>query len=213
MKTRRRQQTPPEEIANSACHGLGFIAIVAAYPTLLDTAVRSGHPNSPWAVSVFAATMGMLYFCSTMYHALPRNEAKRVFQKLDQTAIFLCITGSYTGLAVNSFHGTWDWAYFCVVWGLALFAIAFRAIQGFRGTHFTTFLYVTLGLLVLVGLRPFLAHAPLRALLLFAGGLVAYAVGILFFLAHHLRFRHLIWHLLAIAGSACTFLTVLWYAC
>ena len=213
MKTRRRAQTPPEEIANSLCHGLGFVAVLAAYPTLLATARRHGLPHAIAGVSLYALTTAMLFLFSSVYHALPRNEMKRLFQRLDQSAIFLCIAGSYTPFAIGSLRTDWDWAGFWTIWGLSLFAIGFRAYQGFRGTHFTTFLYVVISGLALIALRPAFRDLPRHGLWWVVAGMSLYAVGILFFLAHQLRFAHLAWHTCAVAGSVCQFLAVFWYAC
>ena len=211
--TRRRPQTLPEEIANSAVQGLGFVAILAAFPTLLATAIRSGHPRAPEGVSVFAGTLALLYLFSAVHHALPRNRAKRVFQRLDQSAIFLCIAGTYTPFAAGSLRNASDWTVFYAIWGMAVLGIVFRSFQGFRGTHLTTLLYLAMGCSALVALGLFPGRVPLHGLLWLLAGIMAYAVGILFFIAHHLRFRHMIWHLCALIGSACHFLGVFWYAC
>ena len=213
VMTKRRPQTLPEEVANSVCHALAFLALAAAFPMLLAAAVRGGRPHLPAAVSVFAATLALLYLSSAIYHALPRNEVKRLFQRVDQSAIFLSIAGTYTPFAAGSLRTAWDWAVFGSIWALAVLGIVFRTFQGFRGTHLMTILYVALGGLALLALTPVLARMHWHGLLWLVGGLAADALGILFFIAHHLRFRHLVWHLCAVTGSACHFLAVLWYAC
>lgn len=211
--TRRRPQTWPEELANSAIHGLGCLAILLAFPNLLATAIRNGHPLAPVGVGIFAGTLVLLYFFSAVYHALPRNQVKRLFQRLDQSAIFLCIAGTYTPFAIGPLRDRWDWAVFGLIWALAVLGIVIRACQGFRGTHLMTVLYVALGCLALAALRPFLTTVPWEGFWWVVGGLAAYAFGILFFIAHHRRFRHVLWHLCALLGSTCHFLAVLWYAC
>lgn len=156
--TKRRPQTLPEEIANSVCHAAAFLALVAAFPVLLATAVRGGRPHLPAAVSIFTATLALLFLSSAIYHALPRNGAKRLFQRVDQSAIFLSIAGTYTPFAAGSLRTAWDWTVFGSIWGLAVLGIAFRTFQGFRGTHLMTILYVALGGLALVALAPVLAR-------------------------------------------------------
>jgi channel protein (hemolysin III family) len=47
----------------------------------------------------FSATAILLYFASAMYHVLPAGRAKRVFNTLDHSAIYLFIAGSYTPFA------------------------------------------------------------------------------------------------------------------
>ena len=164
-------------------------------------------------MSLLAVTLGLLYLCSAIYHALPRNETKRFFQRMDQTALFLAIPGSYAPFAITALRTSWDWTVFYAIWALTLGGIAFRAYQGFRGTHFTTFLYVMLTVLNFAVLPSVFWHLPWHGIFWMIGSLSLYGIGIPFFLAHHLPFRHLIWHLCAVTGSTCLFAAVYWYTC
>src|ERR1044072_7971704 len=92
----RRGPSLGEEIANSVSHGVGFLAALVATPFLVLTAARRGGSLALVGASVFATTTALLYLASTLYHALPRNRAKRVFQVIDHSAIFLLIAGTYT---------------------------------------------------------------------------------------------------------------------
>src|SRR5262245_58599167 len=85
-----------EEIANSVSHGVGFLAALMATPFLVTAAARRGGSVAIVGASVFASTAAVLYLASTLYHALPRNRAKRVFRVIDHSAIFLLIAGTYT---------------------------------------------------------------------------------------------------------------------
>ena len=84
-----------EEIANAVSHGVGAVAALAAAPFVILAARRSGWVAIVGA-SVFAAAVVILYLASTLYHALPRNRAKRIFRLLDHSAIFLLIAATYT---------------------------------------------------------------------------------------------------------------------
>src|SRR4030042_2709708 len=96
LSSRERTQSRGEEIANSVSHGVGLLAAVVAAPVLVLSAARQDGAARIVGASVFAATMVLLYLTSTLYHALPRNRAKRVFHVLDHAAIFLMIAGTYT---------------------------------------------------------------------------------------------------------------------
>ena len=70
-------------------------------------------------------------------------------------------------------------------------------------------LYLGMGWLVIVALKPFCFHVrPSGPFWLLAGG-IAYTAGIGFFAATRLRYSHFIWHLFVIAGTACHFIAVL----
>jgi hemolysin III len=84
-----REQSRGEGIANSISHGVGLAAALAATPFLIAHAVRLGDAGFIVGASVFAATMVLLYLASTLYHALPRDKAKRAFRVIEHAAILL----------------------------------------------------------------------------------------------------------------------------
>src|SRR5512138_404752 len=114
-----RRQTVGEEIANSLSHGLGFLLAVASLPILVSFAAGQARSASVVGACVFSVTAMLLYFASTMYHALPAGRAKRVFNMLDHAAIYVFIAGSYTPFTLGALRGGWGWTLFGLVWGLA----------------------------------------------------------------------------------------------
>jgi hemolysin III len=209
---RDRAQTLGEEIANSISHGIGLLAGVAATPLLVLSAARDGGLATVVGASVFATTIVLLYSASTLYHALPPNRAKRVFRALDHGAIFLLIAGTYTPFALGILRGAWGWTLLSLVWTLALVGIVLKAIGALRNPTLSTTLYLVMGWLALIVVRPVWLRMPAAGLVwLLAGGL-AYTTGVAFFTAPRLRYSHFIWHLFVLAGTACHFCAVLWYA-
>ncbi len=209
---REHAQSLGEEIANSVSHGVGFLAAVAAAPVLVLSAVRHDGAGRIAGASVFAATVVLLYLTSTLYHALPRNRAKRVFRVLDRAAIFLMIAGTYTPFTLGVLHGPWGWTLFGLVWGLALAGVVLTAAGGVRYPKFTTGLYLAMGWLILIAVKPLWLRLPSWGLIwLFAGG-IAYTVGVAFYAAKRLPYSHFVWHLFVIAGTTCHFIAVLRFA-
>ena len=201
-----------EEIANSVSHGVGLLAALAAAPILIASTSRHGDAASLVGASIFAATLVLLYLSSTLYHSLPVNKAKRVFRVLDHSAIFLLIAGTYTPFALGVLRGAWGWTLIGLVWGLALAGIVLKAVGLLRYPILSTALYVAMGWLALVAIRPIMLHVPPAGVFwLLAGGL-AYTGGVAFYAARRMRYAHLAWHLCVLAGSACHFIAVLRYA-
>jgi hemolysin III len=202
-----------EEIANSVSHGVGLVAALIAAPFLLANVVRHGSVAVVVGTGVFVGTMILLYLTSTLYHALAENRAKRVFQVLDHSAIFLLIAGTYTPFTLGVLRGPWGWTLFGLVWGLAVAGIVQKAVGGVRYPILSTGLYLGMGWLVLIAVRPLWLHLPLAAVLWLIAGGVAYTVGIVFFaLDERVRYTHFVWHLFVIAGTACHFVAVYRYA-
>ena len=120
-------QSVGEEIANSVSHGVGFLAILAVTPFLVLGAIPHGAASIV-GVSIFAATMAVLYLASTLYHAVPHVRTKRALRVIDHGAIFLLIAGTYTPFTLGILRGAWGWALFGTVWVLALAGIIFKRL-------------------------------------------------------------------------------------
>ncbi|MEE9257745.1 MAG: hemolysin III family protein, partial [bacterium] len=201
-----------EEIANSVSHGAAFLAALAAAPFLIYAASKSGGAADILGTSVFATAVVLLYLASTLSHALPRNRGGRLFENLDQMAIYLLIAGTYTPFTLGVLRGAWGWTLLGLVWGLAAAGIALRATGWMRSIAVQVGLYVLMGWLALIAIQEIWLRVPAWGLFwIFAGG-GAYTVGLAFFGARRIPYHHLIWHLFVILGTACHFVAVMWYA-
>ena len=202
--------TPGEELANSVTHGIGALLGVAALVVLTVLAAVRGSGWHVVACAIYGATLLSLYLCSTIYHALTNQRAKRVFRVLDHSAIYLLIAGTYTPFTLITLRGVWGWWLFGVVWGLALAGIVFKCFLTGRLQALSTAVYIGMGWLAVIAIRPLLQALPWSGILwLLAGGLF-YTSGVLFFCSRR-RYAHSVWHVFVVAGSACHFLAVYWY--
>jgi hemolysin III len=208
---KHRPQTLGEEIANSISHGVGFLAAVALLPVLVISALSDGA-TAVVGAAIFGATMAVLYLTSTLYHAMAPSRAKRVFQVLDHAAIYLLIAGTYTPFTLGVLRGPWGWTLFGVIWGLAAIGIFLKSIRGIRYPRLSTAVYIAMGWLVIVAVKPLWSSVPGWGLFwLFAGG-VAYTAGVAFYAANRMRYAHFAWHLFVLTGTGCHFVAVLRYA-
>jgi hemolysin III len=207
-----RPQSLGEEIANSVSHGVGLLAALAAFPVLVMAALQRGNAVEIAAASVFGTTVVLLYLTSTLFHAFPQSRAKRVFQVLDHSAIYLLIAGTYTPFTLGVLRGTWGWILFGLVWGMAFAGILLKALGGIRYNTVSTLVYIAMGWLVVIAADVVWTHVPMQGILWLLAGGIAYTAGAVFFLAERIRYFHFVWHLFVIAGTACHFNAVLWYA-
>ena len=201
-----------EEIANSISHGLGLVLALAAVPVLLLAAMKARNAQFIVGVSVFGGTMVLLYLASTLYHSLTHEAAKRLFRLFDHAAIFLLIAGTYTPFALGVLRGPWGWSMLAAVWTLAFVGITLKINKRTRHSRISIVLYVIMGWLAVVAVKPIVMLIPIPGILLILAGGLAYTGGLAFFAAHRIRYNHFIWHLFVIAGTACHFFAVLWYA-
>jgi hemolysin III len=207
-----RLQSLGEEIANSVSHGVALLAAIASVPFLI-TSANNLNLSSLVGTCVFAATMVLLYFTSMLYHALPQGRVKQILLKLDYSAIYLFIAGSYTPFALGALSGPWGWTLFGLVWSLALIGIVLKTSNRLSHPWFSTGLYLAMGWLVVVAAGPLVDRVPLPGLLwLLAGGL-AYTVGVIFFvMGHRVRYSHAVWHGFVAAGTGFHVVAIMGYA-
>jgi hemolysin III len=207
-----RVLTIGEEVANSITHGVGLIASLIAFPVLLVRAQSSSDSTAVVGATIFGATLILLYATSTVYHALPISKGKQLFRVLDHSAIYLLIAGTYTPFALGPLRGPWGSTLLVVIWALAVIGIASKLTIGFRLPHLSTALYLLMGWLIVVAIKPLVETIPRAGLLWLAAGGVAYTGGVVFYAMKRVRYAHMIWHLCVAAGSVCHFIAVLRYA-
>ncbi len=206
-----RAQSIGEEIANSISHGAGFLAALIALPVLLIGAAPHGATAIVGA-AVFAASMVLLYFTSTLYHALAPNRTKRIFRILDHAAIYLLIAGTYTPFTLGVLRGPWGWTLFGIIWALAVAGIVLKAVKGVHHRRLSIGLYLAMGWLIVVAAKPLWHAMPGWGLFWLAAGGIAYTAGVAFYANRRMRYAHFVWHLFVLAGTSCHFVAVLRYS-
>lgn len=196
---------------NALTHLFGAVFALVGTVVLIVLAAAGGDPWKIVSVSIYGATLILLYSFSTLYHSL-RGRAKVILRKLDHNSIYLLIAGSYTPFCLVTLRGPWGWSLFGVVWGLASFGILQELMQRSEARILSVVIYVVMGWVALAALAQ-LRHAlgPDGFAWLVAGGLF-YTVGIVFYVIDkRLAHAHGIWHLFVIAGSACHYVAILLY--
>ncbi len=196
---------------NGITHLMGAVLAAAGATVLVMLAARLGDPWKIVSFSVYGVILFALYTVSTLYHST-RGKLKRVFQKLDHCSIYLLIAGTYTPFTLVALRGAWGWSLFGVIWGLAALGIAQEAWLGKGARVLSLVIYVLMGWLSVIAVKPLIAAlTPAGFAWLAAGGLF-YTGGIIFYaLDAKLRHGHGIWHLFVLAGSASHYLAILLY--
>jgi hemolysin III len=196
---------------NSISHLFGAALALVGMVLLVVFASAQGDPWKIVSFSIYGVSLFLLYSLSTLYHSL-RGRAKLIFKKLDHVAIYLLIAGTYTPFTLVTLHGAWGWTLFTTIWGLAIVGIVVdsRHKQGSRVLQMV--IYLLMGWLILVAMKPLIQVLDNAALLLLVGGGVFYTSGITFYvLDEKLKHAHGIWHLFVLAGSISHYLAVLLY--
>ena len=200
-----------EEIAHAITHGVGLLLSIAALVILVVSASLRGDPWCVVSCSIFGTTLVLLYAASTIYHATWSPRYKEVFRSLDQSAIYLLIAGTYTPFTLVNLRGGWGWSLFGVVWGFAILGVVLEAVARQRVRVFSVALYVALGWLAAVAVKPLLEHLATGGIVLLVLGGLAYTGGLIFYAWDRLPYNHALWHVSVMIGSIFHFFAVLFY--
>jgi hemolysin III len=200
--------SPGEEIANSITHGFGTLLAIVGLVALIITASRYGDAWHVTTSSIFGTTLVFSYLASTLYHSIPQVTVKRILRSLDHSAIFLLIAGTYTPFLLVSLRGPWGWSLFGTVWGLAGVGIILKATHFNRVRTLSMILYLAMGWIVIVAIKPLIAVLDSGGLALLVTGGLAYTGGVVFYGWNKLPYNHAIWHLFVLTGSACHFFAI-----
>ena len=154
--------------------GVGLLLALAAFPVLIIATLRRGDATEIVGATVFGITVVLLYSTSMLFHAFPQSRAKRIFQVLDHSAIYLLIAGTYTPFTLGVLRGEWGWILFGLVWSMAVVGIVLKALGGIRYNTVSTLVYIAMGWLVVIAADTVWTLVPKWGIFwLFAGG-VAY---------------------------------------
>jgi hemolysin III len=208
-----QMQSQGEEIANSISHGIGLVSAIIGTPFLIIHAARHGNAGFIVGTIVFATSMILLYFASTIYHAWPIGKAKHCFRIVEHSAIFILIAGTYTPLTLGILRGAYGWALFGIIWGLAIAGVVLKAFYQASHPIISTCLYLLMGWMLVIAVKPIFASMPAAGLFLLIAGGLSYTVGVAFFATDsRIPYGHFIWHLFVLTGTTCHYFLVLWYA-
>ncbi len=197
-----------EERWNVITHGLGIALALLGIPFLVYTALTKGDPAHVWAVSIFAASVLLMYAVPTTLHRRRHPEDKRWFQFLDHISIYYLIAGSYTPCLVFCVDEPARSSYLLLMWGIAVAGTVFKLFFTGRFTIISTALYLAMGWMVIFIGQPIIQGLNAEGLtwLIIGGG--GYSLGVIFFLWNKLPYNHAIWHVFVLAGTASHFLAV-----
>ncbi|WP_105902932.1 PAQR family membrane homeostasis protein TrhA [Vibrio gangliei] len=207
-----QEYTIREEVANSISHGLGVIFGIVALVVLLLKAANFGADTLTYvSMSIYGASVIVLFLASTLYHAIPHPPAKRWLKTLDHSAIYFLIAGSYTPFLLVGLRTNLAIGLMVVIWLIAILGVIMKVAFVYRFKAFSLISYLIMGWLSLVVVYQLVAHLDIRAVVwLVAGGLI-YSLGVIFYTVKRIPYNHAIWHLFVLAGCVCHFIGIYFY--
>ncbi|MDD6209860.1 MAG: hemolysin III family protein [Bacteroidales bacterium] len=210
----QKKDARQEEFANAVTHGAGILAGVVSLVVLCVAAFYAGNAWYTFSVVVFGFSLILLYGCSCCYHACRDEKMKRFLRKLDHSAIFILIAGTYTPFTLVTLRqsGNWGWPLFILIWSAAIFGIILSFSVMKKSSNLKTICYLVMGWSVLLVVHPLIealsAAGHMDAFYWLLAGGAFYTFGTVFFFLDSYRYMHPLWHLFVLGGSLCHVVSV-----
>jgi hemolysin III len=196
-----------ELAADRIIHLMGTLAGVVGSVILAGIAADIADRPIFSASLVYSVCLLTMLGCSAAYN-LASNASRREFlRQLDHAAIFLMIAGTYTPFTTCRLPGVWGIAMTAAVWTGAITGAVMKLIG--RVERGSIVAYLTLGWMILVGLRPMLGSVDARTAVLIGVGGVLYSIGVGFHLWRALPFHNAIWHSFVLVAASCHYAAIL----
>ena len=195
----RRPQTLGEEIANAISHGSGVVLAAAGTAVMIYLAC-AGAQGLAGAI-IYGLSLTVLYTASCVYHAVRDKRLKKVLRVFDHCSIFLLIAGTYAPITLVALRDSVGIPLFAIISACALIGITCNIIDLERFKKLSMVLYVVMGRMALLAIKPLLEISSPSQLALLVGGGLSYTVGIVFYAMTGKKYMHFVWHLFVLAGS------------
>lgn len=207
-----KKYTIAEEIVNGITHGIGVLLGIVALVVLLVIAIKKGSILSIVAFSIYGACFILMFLSSTLYHSITHEKAKRILRVFDHSSIFLFIAGSYTPIALLAMTGGLRVGIMVAVWTIAVSGVVFKIITAGQFDRFKALslvLYIGMGWIAMITIKPIIRMTSLGFFLWILGGGLCYTLGTIFYSIKKIPYNHAIWHLFVLAASVVHFVGIM----
>ena len=165
---------------------------------------------------IYGISLIGLFASSATYHlADVRPKIQEILRKVDHSAIYLLIAGTYTPFCINAFTGFWRWGLLTIIWSLALIGILVKVFTVNAPRWISTGVYVVMGWLCIAAIGEMLVTLPTFALTWLVAGGIIYTLGALVYITKILNFwpgkfgYHEVWHIFVLLGAAAHFVAIM----
>jgi hemolysin III len=193
-------------------------AVAAGIGLIILVVIGWGNIGKTISLTVYGISLILLFAASAIYHMVKaRPSILNNLRKLDHSAIYILIAGTYTPFCFNLFTGFWQWGMLILIWGLAFIGVAVKLLWMDAPRWLYTGVYIAMGWLALLGGKELLATLPTGAIVWLLIGGITFTVGAIIYATKTFNFFpgifgfHEVWHIFVILGALAHFIGVLVY--
>jgi hemolysin III len=193
-------------------------AVMAAVGLVVLLYLAYGALTEQVALLIYGSSLVLMFSASATYHLVKSNPRVTLWlRKLDHSAIYLLIAGTYTPICVHFFEGFWRWGILAIIWSMALAGIGVKLFIIRAPRWLTAGIYLLMGWLAVIAVREILRSMPVGALAWLLAGGILFSVGALVYVFKRPNFFpgvfgfHEVWHIFVILGCLAHFILVAAY--
>jgi len=210
MLAHRDSYSPAETRLDAGIHVAGLVLMGLGVPVLLAIAFvvarQDGDVRPLWACGVYGLALVAMIGASALFNLLREARLAWLYQRLDHSAIFLKIAGSYTPLTFIPGHGI---GLATALWLTACAGVALKLYSPVRFRALGLALYLGMGWAGVMILPQLWGSLPPASLALILAGGAVYTLGVVFYLATRLRYHYAIWHVCVLVASLMIYAAIL----
>ena len=202
------------EPVNSLTHWAGALLGLAGLVALLI--VGWSTPAKIVSLLIYGLSLIAMFSASATYHMVRAKEkVMLILRKIDHSAIFLLIAGTYTPFCVNAFSGFWKWGMLSIIWSLAAIGIIVKVFYIKAPRWLNAGIYIVMGWLCVGAAGQMLATLPVWVFVWLITGGVIYTLGALVYITKIFNFVpgvfgfHEVWHIFVMLAAAAHFVAVM----
>jgi len=202
------------EPVNSLTHWAGAILALAGLVALLI--VGWSTPAKIVSLLIYGLSLIAMFSASATYHMVKaKDKVLLTLRKIDHSAIYLLIAGTYTPFCVNAFEGFWKWGLLSIVWSLAAIGIIVKVFYIKAPRWLNAGIYVAMGWLCVGAAGQMLAALPVWVFTWLIIGGVVYTLGAVVYSTKIFNFKpgifgfHEVWHIFVMLAAAAHYVAVL----
>jgi hemolysin III len=195
-----------------------FAGIVAIAGLIGLMVVGRGDIGKQISLLIYGIGLLLMFFASSVYHLVQAQPRwVQVLRKVDHSAIYVLIAGTYTAFCYNYLVGAWRWGVLTVVWALAIIGAVVKLFVIKAPRWVTAGVYVLMGWLALLIPREMLTSMPKGALIWLILGGTIFTIGAVVYITKRMDFVpgvfgfHEVWHIFVILGCLSHYIGVLVY--
>ena len=196
-----------EERLNVLTHGVGAVVAFFASITLIYKGIYL--PTGQW-LSLWVYCFGLLFVLggSTLYHFAKTTEKRRLYKKLDHTAIYYLIAGTYTPFLWISIPTAQAHYLLIALWVITAIGTVFKLGFAHRFQKISLIAYLTMGWFAILIFDDMKHYLPEISFKYVVWGGIAYSIGAIFYALKKIPYTHVIWHVFVLLGAGLHFMAI-----